>query len=167
MPSTCTARRMRAYTSTLYTSRCPTNTTSLCIVSERSSPSRVRYAAPNNGAPLTAPVRSKQTFPLRGKESVLVSGPPRRHFGPFSDCHRQPLVRVEVKLDVNDAPRAEGDLADFALDDEICRLMIRLDEFANGTIERMEVRAGIPRRLVLAYRSSEVAQCDLPISGRN
>src|ERR1700680_480763 len=59
------------------------------IVSERSSPSRVRYAAPNNGAPLTAPVRSKKTLPLRGKESVLVSGPPRRHFGPFSDCHRQ------------------------------------------------------------------------------
>jgi hypothetical protein len=28
------------------------------IISERSSPSRVRYAAPNNGAPLTAPVRS-------------------------------------------------------------------------------------------------------------
>jgi hypothetical protein len=70
----------------------------------------------------------------------------------------EPLVRVEVKLDVNDAPRAEGDLADFALADEICRLMIRLDEFANGTIERIEVRAGIPRRLVLAYRSSEVPQ---------
>jgi hypothetical protein len=61
----------------------------LPIVSERSSPSRVRYAAPNNGAPLTAPVRSEQTLPLRGKELVLVSGPPRRHFGPFSDCHRQ------------------------------------------------------------------------------
>src|SRR4029077_19737912 len=61
---------------------------SCSIVSERSSPSRVRYAAPNNGAPLTAPVRSEQTLPLRGKELVLVSGPPRRHFGPFSDCHR-------------------------------------------------------------------------------
>jgi len=29
MPSTCTARLTRAYTSTLYTSRCPTNTTAL------------------------------------------------------------------------------------------------------------------------------------------
>jgi hypothetical protein len=27
---------------------------------ERSSPSRVRFAAPNNGAPLTAPGRSNQ-----------------------------------------------------------------------------------------------------------
>ncbi|MGD0776750.1 MAG: hypothetical protein ABSC05_28365 [Candidatus Solibacter sp.] len=29
-------------------------------ISERSSPSRVRFAAPNNGAPLTAPGRSGQ-----------------------------------------------------------------------------------------------------------
>jgi hypothetical protein len=31
---------------------------SSAIISERSSPSRVRFAAPNNGAPLTAPGRS-------------------------------------------------------------------------------------------------------------
>jgi len=35
---------------------------SSAIISERSSPSRVRYAAPNNGAPLTAPGRSGQHF---------------------------------------------------------------------------------------------------------
>ncbi|SPE39040.1 hypothetical protein SBA3_3010015 [Candidatus Sulfopaludibacter sp. SbA3] len=35
---------------------------------ERSSPSRVRYAAPNNGAPLTAPGRPQATPPkMRGK----------------------------------------------------------------------------------------------------
>src|ERR1019366_5835136 len=33
---------------------------SSAIISERSSPSRVRFAAPNNGAPLTAPGRSGQ-----------------------------------------------------------------------------------------------------------
>ena len=33
---------------------------SSAILSERSSPSRVRFAAPNNGAPLTAPGRSGQ-----------------------------------------------------------------------------------------------------------
>ena len=33
---------------------------SSAIISERSSPSRVRSAAPNNGAPLTAPGRSEQ-----------------------------------------------------------------------------------------------------------
>jgi hypothetical protein len=35
---------------------------SSAIISERSSPSRVRFAAPNNGAPLTAPGRSEQDF---------------------------------------------------------------------------------------------------------
>ena len=39
---------------------------SLFIISERSSPSRVRCAAPS-GAPWTAPGRSEQPFPLRGK----------------------------------------------------------------------------------------------------
>ena len=35
---------------------------SSAIISERSSPSRVRFAAPNSGAPLTAPGRSGQHF---------------------------------------------------------------------------------------------------------
>ena len=35
---------------------------SSAIISERSSPSRVRFATPNNGAPLTAPGRSRQHF---------------------------------------------------------------------------------------------------------
>jgi hypothetical protein len=40
---------------------------SRCIVPERSSPSRVRFAAPNNGAPLTAPGRSEKPFLIREK----------------------------------------------------------------------------------------------------
>src|SRR5450755_70852 len=40
---------------------------SSAIISERSSPSRVRCAAPNNGAPLTAPGRSDNTFWTEGK----------------------------------------------------------------------------------------------------
>ena len=39
---------------------------SSAMVSERSSPSRVRFAAPN-GAPLTAPGRSEERIPSRGK----------------------------------------------------------------------------------------------------
>ena len=35
---------------------------SSAIISERSSPSRVRFAAPNNGAPLTAPGHSRQRY---------------------------------------------------------------------------------------------------------
>jgi hypothetical protein len=37
------------------------------IISERPSPSRVRFAAPNNGAPLTAPGRSGQHSSEEGK----------------------------------------------------------------------------------------------------
>jgi len=37
------------------------------IISKRSSPSRVRFAAPNNGAPLTAPGRSEKPFLIREK----------------------------------------------------------------------------------------------------
>src|ERR1017187_5385400 len=40
---------------------------SSAIISERSSPSRVRFAAPNNGAPLTAPGRSGQHSREEGK----------------------------------------------------------------------------------------------------
>src|ERR1019366_1449529 len=40
---------------------------SSAIISERSSPSRVRFAAPNNGAPLTPPGRSAQHFWEEGK----------------------------------------------------------------------------------------------------
>jgi hypothetical protein len=62
----------------------------------------------------------------------------------------EPSVWVEVKLDVDAGARPEVDLADFALPDEICRLMARLDEIQNGAIEKIEVRAGIPRRLVFS-----------------
>ena len=44
----------------------------LSIISERSSPSRVRSAAPH-GAPWAAPGRSEQTFPLGGKARLETS----------------------------------------------------------------------------------------------
>jgi hypothetical protein len=43
---------------------------SFWMVPERSSPSRVRFAAPNNGAPLTAPGRSEANRLSRGKGST-------------------------------------------------------------------------------------------------
>ena len=50
------------------------------IISERSSPSRVRFAAPNNGAPLTAPGRSDNTFWTRGKGSCRTAYRVGGHF---------------------------------------------------------------------------------------
>jgi hypothetical protein len=65
------------------------------IILEQSSPSRVRFAAPNNGAPLTAPGRSEKHSPKRERlpvECLVEEGPPHCHNGPFSDCHRQPKL---------------------------------------------------------------------------
>lgn len=65
------------------------------------------------------------------------------------------IALVDEKLDVNDSPRPEAELADFELPVELCRLMARLDEIRNGKIERIEVRGGLPRRVVFESRLSE------------
>jgi len=53
---------------------------SSAIILEWSSPSRVRCAAPNNGAPLTAPGRSDNTFWTRGKGSCRTAYRVGGHF---------------------------------------------------------------------------------------
>jgi len=58
-----------------------------------------------------------------------------------------PIVILELKLDSDDERRPEVDLDDFQVRDEFHRLLNRIDLFRNGMIERIEVRAGIPRRL--------------------
>ena len=63
---------------------------------------------------------------------------------------------LDVKLDADESERQEADLPDFALRDEVRRLMARLDQLRNGRIERIEVRSGIPRRVVIERRLTEV-----------
>jgi hypothetical protein len=71
---------------------------------------------------------------LRLREAEPILNPP-------------PVVLVETRLDLADEPRPEIELKDFELPDELLRLMARLDEIKNGTIE-LDVRGGVPRRLV-------------------
>ena len=59
-----------------------------------------------------------------------------------------PVVVIDVKLDQADVPRPELELTDFDVRDEVCRLMARLDNIGDGMIQRLEIRAGIPRRVV-------------------
>jgi hypothetical protein len=59
-----------------------------------------------------------------------------------------PLVLTDIKLDGEEMARPEVDLPDFELCNEVRRLMNQLQELTTGMIERIEVRAGIPRRLV-------------------
>jgi hypothetical protein len=65
------------------------------------------------------------------------------------------LVILDAKLDKEEVPRPELDLTDFALSADVLRLMSRLDELKNGRIQRLEVRAGLPRRLVFESRVLE------------
>ena len=59
-----------------------------------------------------------------------------------------PVVVIDAKLYRDDEPRPELALDDFALRDEVRRLMARFDEMREGMIERIEVRAGMPRRVL-------------------
>lgn len=59
-----------------------------------------------------------------------------------------PEVLSEVKLDSDLVPRAELLLPDFVLPAEMCRLMDQLDDLKTATIERVEVRDGVARRVI-------------------
>jgi hypothetical protein len=63
-----------------------------------------------------------------------------------------PTVLSEVRLDIEESPRPEGELPDFQLSSEIQRLMCQLDQLKDGRVEKIEVRAGVPRRLILTSR---------------
>ena len=62
--------------------------------------------------------------------------------------------RCEVRQE--GSASAELGLADFDLPMEVCRLISLLDELKDGTIQRLEVRAGIPHHLVFETRVSTV-----------
>jgi hypothetical protein len=66
-----------------------------------------------------------------------------------------PTALIDLKLDTADDPRPELGLTDFELREEIVRLMARLDELQNVRIERIEVRAGIPRRVIFEFPFTE------------
>lgn len=52
-----------------------------------------------------------------------------------------PVVIINAKLYRDDGPRPELALADFVLRDGVLRLMTRLDDLRNGTIQCINVRA--------------------------
>ena len=59
-----------------------------------------------------------------------------------------PEVLIDLRLDLDEEPRSEAELPDFILPVEVCRLIDRLDTLRNVVIERVEVRAGVARRVV-------------------
>lgn len=66
-----------------------------------------------------------------------------------------PTVLLDVKLDADCSGRPESELADFPLRDEVCRLFDRIDAMQTGSVQRIEIRAGIPRRVLVEAKLTE------------
>jgi hypothetical protein len=66
-----------------------------------------------------------------------------------------PSLLLDIRLDAEGGGRPELNLADFDLCEEVCRLLDRLDQIENGRIQRIEVRAGIPRRILIELSVTE------------
>jgi hypothetical protein len=65
-----------------------------------------------------------------------------------------PRVLIAVDLHCDEGPRPESELGDFAIRQEIVRLMDRLHDLGDGTVEHIEVRAGLPRRMVVEAKGT-------------
>lgn len=76
-----------------------------------------------------------------------------------------PVMVKDVKLDKDEGPRPESGLPDFVLNCEISRLFELLDEIECGAIRLIEVRGGIPRRMLV--ESQEYGGAEPPRSGRS
>ena len=68
----------------------------------------------------------------------------------------RPIVFADIRLDAEEHSRDELSLPDFVLCAEFHRLLSMLDEIANGEISRIEIRAGVPRRLTIRKSPVEV-----------
>ncbi len=73
-----------------------------------------------------------------------------------------PTVLSEIKLEIEEAPQLALDLADFKLSSAIRRLMLQLDQIQEGRIEKIEIREGIPRRLMISGLVNSTARTSAP-----
>jgi hypothetical protein len=67
-----------------------------------------------------------------------------------------PRVFVELKLDVNDGPRPESRLERFPLREQVERFFTQIAQLNEGTVEVIEVRHGLPFRMVIEATPAEV-----------
>lgn len=60
-----------------------------------------------------------------------------------------PRVVREIKFGGENGPRAELDASDFVLKSQVVELFQHLDELADGTIDVIEVKHGLPFRMIV------------------
>jgi hypothetical protein len=102
------------------------------------------------------PVRYSQLSPARQALVRLCQSTNYGHIQDLDVRDQEPVltaqkcvVLTDVKLDAEERPRQEAAEPDFLLCAEIVRLMALLDKINNGKISKLEIRAGIPRRIIL------------------
>jgi hypothetical protein len=69
-----------------------------------------------------------------------------------------PTLVLDIRLDTDQGGRSELELSDFTLCDEVTRLIDRLEAIQTARIQRIEVRAGIPRRALIEAKLAETSQ---------
>ena len=99
-------------------------------------------------APRQALIRWFQTINFGGVHNFEV-----RDAQPVFSSATQ--VLIDVKLDSSEDARPELKLADFNLSNEVRRLLTLLDDIGHGVIRSVEVRSGIPRRVVFRAAMQE------------
>jgi len=67
-----------------------------------------------------------------------------------------PRVFVELKLDAADGPRPETRLDRFAVRSQVERFFTQIARLSQGTVEVIEVRHGLPFRMVIEAMPAEV-----------
>ena len=60
-----------------------------------------------------------------------------------------PRVIRELKIGGDNGPRPERDASDFLLKDQVVELFFHLDRLGDGTVAIIEVKHGLPFRLLL------------------
>jgi len=66
-----------------------------------------------------------------------------------------PRVRQEIKIGINNGPRPELEKDDFQLQAPVIELFEHLKRVGNGRIAALEVRHGLPFRLLVEQPASE------------
>jgi hypothetical protein len=76
--------------------------------------------------------------------------------------YREPVLQgtsviaiTDVRLDAEDPARPELEMDDFILCEEVTRLIALFDKIQNATISKIEVRAGLPRRISFEHHFSD------------
>jgi hypothetical protein len=87
-------------------------------------------------------LQAMQRNPFSNIETVVRGGDPC--FDP------PPIIRREIKLGVDAPARTDSESGDFALKRAVTDLFEHLDRLCDGSVVMIEVRHGLPARLILA-----------------